>query len=443
MSSRRKKRKLKQRWKSIAFVVVPFAILCSITYASLLSLSKAGKATYAFENSYKDPSYSGDSDEYDTINQGENGDNSDEDMRVITSHENMVPDTTPESITVLVNKELPLPSDYIPDDLVVPNVSFSFSYNDEKKLMRKVAAEALEQLFEAAKADNIYLNGVSAYRSYKRQYEIFTNNVKKQGLDHTMKYSATPGYSEHQTGLAIDVSAESVNNRLDESFGKSAEGKWLAEHAHEYGFIIRYPKDKVQITGYAYEPWHIRYVGKPLAKYIYENNLCLEEYFNFKPSIDYADDISYDSLQDYGIDLADVIEPTKAPTKIPTRVPTKTPTQEPEKNTKEDTDTTDEDENTEENIKGNSKDNSDKPTAKPTQKPGSSKNDKDKTGNTNDNKDSNTVEEGNNQNNNEATVTPTPTPTPEGEEEPLDIPTPSIEPTQGLDEEATSEPAMP
>ncbi|MFU0827809.1 MAG: hypothetical protein ACFWTJ_09815 [Lachnoclostridium sp.] len=426
----RRKRNLRQRWKSIAIVAVPVVILVSITYASIASLTKASKSTYAFEKSSKDSAYSGDGEEYDTINQSGDDDlGDDEEIEVITNHDNMVPDTKPGSITVLVNKELPLPSDYIPDDLVVPNVSFSFSYYDEKKLMRKVAADALEQLFNAAKANNIYLNGVSAYRSYERQYEIFTNNIKKQGLEHTMKYSATPGYSEHQTGLAIDVSADSVNNRLDESFGETVEGKWLAEHAHEYGFIIRYPKDKSAITGYSYEPWHIRYVGKALAKYIYENNLCLEEYFNFKPSMDYSDQISYDSLQDYGIDLADVLEPTKAPA----ATPTVTPTTKPEEDTKDETKTEDEDDNTKDDGSGK------KSKGKQVENTADSKKENDKTGNTKEKKKDNNTEDKSNHKKEEATVTPTPS----SDEKDSEItPTPSLTPTPTPDEETTPDPSQ-
>jgi hypothetical protein len=88
-----------------------------------------------------------------------------------------------------------------------------------------------------------------------------------------------PGSSEHQTGLSIDVSSDSVGCALEESFGATADGKWLAKNCHKYGFIIRYPKNKTKITGYSYEPWHIRYVGRKLATYLYKNDLTLEEYY--------------------------------------------------------------------------------------------------------------------------------------------------------------------
>ena len=245
-----------------------------------------------------------------------------------------------------------------------------------------------------------------------------TDNVKRQGLEHTTKYSATPGFSEHQTGLAIDVSADSVNNRLDESFGDSTEGKWLAENAHLYGFIIRYPKDKTKITGYSYEPWHIRYVGKPLAKYIYENNLCLEEYYNFKPSMDYSDQISYDKLVDYGIDLADVLEPTKAPTKAPTNKPEKNT--EEDKNTKEDKNT-EEDKATADDTKDTTED-----SVKPTKKPSDGNGNDDTTGET---REDNTGDDGN------ATTKP-----PKGHETTPSVtlaPTETVTPTPNQEEDIT------
>lgn len=130
-----------------------------------------------------------------------------------------------------------------------------------------------------AEKKGIKLYGVSGYRSYTRQKEIYDRNVATRGKAATDAVSAIPGSSEHQTGLTIDVSAQSVSYRLDQSFGDTKEGKWLAKHCHEYGFIIRYPYGKEKITGYSYEPWHIRYVGTTVASYLYKNNLTLEEYY--------------------------------------------------------------------------------------------------------------------------------------------------------------------
>jgi D-alanyl-D-alanine carboxypeptidase len=188
--------------------------------------------------------------------------------------------TNPDHIAVLVNKERSLPDGFVPNNLVVPDVPFSFAGEHEKKQLQEPAARALEELFAAAAADGIELNAVSGYRSFATQTAIFNWNLKNQGEEHTLRYSARPGTSEHQTGLAMDVSSPSVGNVLEDVFGESREGKWLAEHCAEFGFIIRYPQGKEDITGYAYEPWHLRYVGKTLAKVIMDNGLTMEEYFS-------------------------------------------------------------------------------------------------------------------------------------------------------------------
>ncbi|MHA7580938.1 M15 family metallopeptidase [Paenibacillus vandeheii] len=188
--------------------------------------------------------------------------------------------TNAQAMTVIVNKQRSLPEGYEPSDLVEPNVPFSFDGPHEKRHLRKEAAEALEKLFAGAKAAGIELRAVSGYRSYERQVSIYNNNVKTKGQEYTDRVSSVPGHSEHQTGLAIDVSSPSVGNALEEVFGTSKEGQWLAEHAAEYGYIIRYPKGEDDITGYVYEPWHIRYVGTDLAPDVVKSGLTLEEYFD-------------------------------------------------------------------------------------------------------------------------------------------------------------------
>lgn len=208
-------------------------------------------------------------------------------------------DSVPESITVFVNKEYNLPKNYVPKNMVVPKVLFNHSYADERQKMRPEAASALEELFEAAKKEGLTLYGISAYRSYDRQRKIFLNNIVKKGKYHTLRYSAVPGTSEHQTGLAIDVSTKGLRFRLVNDFANTAEGKWLADNAHHYGYIVRYPKDKYEITGYAYEPWHIRYVGQDLANYLYSNSLTLDEYYNYTPSKDFNFELEYASLINY------------------------------------------------------------------------------------------------------------------------------------------------
>jgi D-alanyl-D-alanine carboxypeptidase len=179
---------------------------------------------------------------------------------------------------ILVNKSRALPRGYIPPDLIEPYIPFAFEENLPKRLMREEAALALELLFAKALADGIELLGQSAYRSYETQEAIFAYNARLHGEEEANKLSALPGQSEHQTGLAIDVTSRSVGLGLDKSFGETPEGVWLQENADKYGFIIRYPKDKENITGYIYEPWHIRYVGIDVAKEIYENDLTLEDF---------------------------------------------------------------------------------------------------------------------------------------------------------------------
>ncbi len=136
----------------------------------------------------------------------------------------------------------------------------------------KTASNALSTLQQAAKKSGFSLPLISGYRSYSTQNTIYNNYIKKWGQEYTDTVSARPGHSEHQTGLAFDV------GKLSNSYGETKEGKWLKENCYKYGFILRYLKDKEHITGYAYEPWHIRYVGVDVATEIMQKNLTLEEY---------------------------------------------------------------------------------------------------------------------------------------------------------------------
>ncbi|UJL46895.1 D-alanyl-D-alanine carboxypeptidase family protein [Virgibacillus sp. NKC19-16] len=178
----------------------------------------------------------------------------------------------------LVNKQNALPSDYDPDDLVVPDVRFPFTEDLPKKQMRKVAADALEELFQAADEAGLDLVAQSGYRSYGRQDAIFASNASQHGEEAANQFSAQPGESEHQTGLTMDVTTPSINNELTTEFGDTDEGKWIEEHAANYGFIIRYPEGKEEITEYQYEPWHLRYVGEKSAQEIMSEEITLEEY---------------------------------------------------------------------------------------------------------------------------------------------------------------------
>ncbi|MED1563765.1 hypothetical protein AJ85_18280 [Alkalihalobacillus alcalophilus ATCC 27647 = CGMCC 1.3604] len=182
----------------------------------------------------------------------------------------------PDNIFANINREFLLPSDYIPDDLVAPNVRFSFDEDVEKRYLREEAAFALEELFTAAEEAGIELFAISGYRSYERQEVLYDNALTNHGAD--QEVVAMPGQSEHQTGLAMDVSSRSNGFALSAAFEETDEGQWLAEHAHEYGFIIRYPKGKEEITGYDFEPWHLRYIGTEIAEILFENDWTLEEY---------------------------------------------------------------------------------------------------------------------------------------------------------------------
>ena len=183
-----------------------------------------------------------------------------------------------DDLYVLANKANYFPEDFKPKDLVVPDIPFSFSGENEKKYLQKPAADALTLLIRAAAEEGISISGVSGYRSIARQKVIYKYNVDNYGQAHADKYSAKPTYSEHHTGLCMDVSSASVNFGLVEAYGDTKEGKWLAANAHKYGYVIRYPKGKESITGYSYEPWHIRYLGVDLASYLYRNGLTYEEF---------------------------------------------------------------------------------------------------------------------------------------------------------------------
>ncbi len=182
----------------------------------------------------------------------------------------------PSSLYVLCNKLNKLPADYVPEDLIEPDVPFSFSGSDMKRNLRADAAHALEDLFAVAKEEGIDLFGVSGYRSYGRQDTIYAYNVSTRGVEATDRVSARPGHSEHQTGLAIDVSAASVGYALEKTLGDTDEGVWLKENAYKFGFVIRYQDDVISNTGYDYEPWHIRYIGQDVAGFMYEYDLTLE-----------------------------------------------------------------------------------------------------------------------------------------------------------------------
>ena len=174
--------------------------------------------------------------------------------------------------TLLVNKYYYLTEDYVPENLE----EISLSYARSGMQLVHEAKEAFETLSEEAKKEGMNIIAMSSYRSYEYQVDLYNRYVETDGKEAADTYSARAGYSEHQTGLAVDV----YNKELPyTSFEQTEEFTWMQENAYKYGFILRFPKDKVNITGYQYESWHYRYVGEEVAEYIHKNNLTLEEYY--------------------------------------------------------------------------------------------------------------------------------------------------------------------
>lgn len=165
---------------------------------------------------------------------------------------------------LVANKTYSLPSSYDPGDLL-PECKQAF----------------MQMAYDAYYNDGIYLEGISGYRSYATQNRIYNNYVAADGKAEADTYSARPGHSEHQSGLALDV------NSVEGSFAYTAEAKWIAENCYKYGFILRYPYGKTDKTGYIYEPWHIRYVGIAIATKIHNSGLCLEEYYGITSKYSY------------------------------------------------------------------------------------------------------------------------------------------------------------
>lgn len=194
------------------------------------------------------------------------------------------------SLTVVVNKHRPLdPPSYVPDYLI----------RVQTEHLRAEAAKAYQRMAEAAEADGVNLVAVSGYRSYGHQASLYDSYVAQYGQETADTIAARPGYSEHQLGLAMDVANADAACALQDCFEDTPVGAWVAERAWEYGFIIRYPKGEEAVTGYAYEPWHLRYVGTDLAHDMWhaahdphhepgEPDVdTMEEFFGLEPAPDY------------------------------------------------------------------------------------------------------------------------------------------------------------
>lgn len=179
---------------------------------------------------------------------------------------------------MLVSREFLLDGEFSPPGLMEPEIPFDAQKGEMKRKMEYRAGRAAQRLFAQGARQGMDLYGISGFRPYGRQKELFDKNPESL-------YVAPPGASEHQTGLALDVSCPAIGLELEEIFADTPEGKWLCKNAPLFGFILRYPKDKEEITGYAYEPWHIRYVTKSLALYLTLTGLTLEEYHRHLPTV--------------------------------------------------------------------------------------------------------------------------------------------------------------
>lgn len=276
-----KKKKLKKRAKKIFSILICFLIIILIIV--ILPNKKVEKKELTPEQKQvnklkKVPYYKK---EYKNRYLSYQKENKDLSIENIVTHVNIgldnpyytntKPSTNLNTELILVNKYNYVTENYVPENLQPLNTSYARSGMQ----LVDIAKEAFESMSDDAKKEGMNIIAMSSYRSYDYQVNLYNNYVKTDGKEAADTYSARPGYSEHQTGLAVDV----YNLELPyTSFEKTEEFNWMQENAYKYGFILRFPKDKVDITGYQYEAWHYRYVGKEVAKYIHNHNMTLEEY---------------------------------------------------------------------------------------------------------------------------------------------------------------------
>lgn len=190
-------------------------------------------------------------------------------------YEGVITTDTSKDLLILVNKFNQLSKEYEFKDLVT--ISNWYAY-DNAKYLREGAYEKFIDLYNAAKKDNMTIIINSSYRDYEYQETVYNNNKISQGQAAADSFVARPGHSEHQTGLAIDVTTHGV---IDYNFAEFEEYTWMINNAHKYGYILRYPEGKEYLTGYSYESWHYRYVGVEVATYIHENNITYDEYYAY------------------------------------------------------------------------------------------------------------------------------------------------------------------
>ena len=181
------------------------------------------------------------------------------------------------SYLALVNRCYRVSSEFEPRDLSVVNVE-SVNTNWGSHLLRESAARALEEMFQAAAEEGLVLLASNGHRPHERQEMFHNNAIASWGLEEARRVSAVPGHSEHQLGLAMDITAHSIDARLIEAFAEVPEGIWVNQNAHRFGFIISYPYGREEDTGFIYEPWHIRFVGVEAATEMFNTGQILEEF---------------------------------------------------------------------------------------------------------------------------------------------------------------------
>jgi D-alanyl-D-alanine carboxypeptidase len=191
------------------------------------------------------------------------------------------------SLWVVVNKGRALPASYVPASLVVPNIPLRQSAAGPAMQVRADTAAALEAMITQASGEGVSLMLTSGYRSYNDQVAVHQGYAQSQGSAAADTFSARAGHSEHQTGLAADLEPTNHTCELDQCFETTPEGQWLAANCYKFGFIIRYQKNTTNLTGYEYEPWHVRYVGKDLAAQLQTSNQTLEQFFDLPTYTDY------------------------------------------------------------------------------------------------------------------------------------------------------------
>lgn len=200
--------------------------------------------------------------------------------KLVTVQRNVLNSTSAASLQVLVNKKNPLkPQNYMPANLVNP-ANYGVPARGSFRL-RKEAATALGQMYKAARKAGVGFTLSSAYRSYATQKSLYAQYTNQYGSAYANRISARAGYSEHQTGLAVDITTQAT---LTQSFGTTASGKWLAANAYKYGYILRYPKGAESITGFSYEPWHFRYVGTEVSQAMHAKGIATYEQYLKAPN---------------------------------------------------------------------------------------------------------------------------------------------------------------